>query len=93
MYYKYPYELAGKETGYASALIMRTDKNMKVLAGTRFLGVLKIADTAYITYHIENKDAWIIPGYEQGIFVSQVESIKNIKSVLRIILKKIKKSQ
>ena len=88
VYYKYPYELAGKETGYASALIMRTDKNMKVLAGTRFLGVLKIADTAYITYHIENKDAWIIPGYEQGIFVSQVESIKNIKSIKLILLGK-----
>ena len=88
VYYKYPYELAGKETGYASALTMRTDKNMKVLAGTRFLGVLKSADTAYITYHIEDKDAWIIPGYEQGIFVSQVESIKNIKSIKLILLGK-----
>lgn len=85
VYYKYPYELAEKEVGYASSLIMRTDKNMKVLAGTRFLGILKIFDTAYITYHIENKEAWIIPGYERGIFISQTEGIKN-KKELKLIL-------
>ena len=31
-------DLAGKDVGYISSLVLRTDDNMKTLAGTRFLG-------------------------------------------------------
>ena len=43
-------ELAGKETGYVSSLVIRSDKRTKVLAGTKFLGILKLFNTAYIPY-------------------------------------------
>ena len=78
-------ELAEMETGYISSLTLRADKNIRVLAGTRFLGILRIRDTAYIPYYLENENDWIIPGYEREIFKAQIEAIQGIKEI-RIIL-------
>ena len=58
---------------------------MKVLAGTKFLGVLKIRDEAYIPYHIESAEDWIIPGYEREIYLSQLTAMRDIKSVKVIV--------
>lgn len=85
VFYKTAKELAETETGYMSSLMLRSDRNMKVLAGTRFLGILKIKDTAFIPYHIESADDWIIPGYEREIYSSQIHSMKNIKDIKLIL--------
>ena len=78
-------ELADSETGYVSSLILRADSNIKVLAGTRFHGLLRMRDTVYIPYHIEGTSDWIIPGHEKEVFAGQVASLRGIKR-LRLIL-------
>ena len=79
------HELAEMETGYISSLTLRADKNIRVLAGTRFLGILRIRDTVYIPYYLESEDDWIVPGYEREIFKSQIEAMKGIKKIKLIL--------
>ena len=85
IYYKSAKDLTGVNTGYMSSLTIRSDKNMKVLAGTRFLGVLKHENKSYIPYHIENAEDWIIPAYEKEIYSSQVQTISRINEILLIL--------
>ena len=73
------------ETGYISSLTLRADKNIRVLAGTRFLGILRIRDTGYIPYYLESENDWMVPGYEREIFKSQIETVQGIKNI-KIIL-------
>ena len=77
--------LAGMKSGYISSLTIRADEDQKVLAGTRFLGILKINDSAYIPYFLSDENEWIIPGYENDTFISQIDSIKCIKKVNLVI--------
>lgn len=77
--------LADKNIGYVSSLMVRADNKIKPLAGTRFLGILKIADTAFVSYFIDNKDDWIVPNFERDIFSSQISVMGNIKET-QIIL-------
>ena len=85
IFYETAQALAGTDKGYTSSLMLRSDKNMKVLAGTRFLGLLKLEDKIHIPYCIESEDDWIIPGYEKDIYSSQVQNIKNIKDIQLIL--------
>lgn len=78
-------ELADTEVGYVSSLTLRSDNSIRVLAGTRFLGILKIRDTAYIPYYLESEAEWIVPGYEREIYQSQIETIQNIKKIKFIL--------
>lgn len=75
-------ELSGDETGYTSSLMMRSGSNMRVLAGTRFLGILRIYDSVYIPYYT---DGWIMPNYEKEIFRSQAAAVKGAER-LKLIL-------
>ena len=77
-------ELADKDIGYLSSLMIRTSRN-KSLAGTRFLGILKIGETANVIYHIENEEDWIIPGYEKDTFESQISTMRNVKETKLIL--------
>ncbi len=81
VFYRYPKELAGISEGYASTLMMRADKNMKVLSGSQFLGIYKNGDTVYIPYFVESKESQILPSFEKSMFMSQIDSMRNIKSV------------
>lgn len=71
-------QLSDSETGYVSSLMLRSDANMRVLAGTRFLGILKMGNTAYIPYYA---DGCMIPGFEREIFRSQLENLNGITDV------------
>ena len=81
----YPTELSDKN-GYVSTLIMRSDKNMKVLSCSQFLGILKTGDIVYIPYYIESKASTILPNFEQEIITSQILCFKNIKSVKLLLI-------
>lgn len=61
VYTKNVKELADNEQGYISSLMLRGDDKIRVLAGTRFHGLLKMRDAVYVPYHIEGSDDWIIP--------------------------------
>ena len=78
---KEPGELAGKETGYITSLASRADGGKKALAGTRFAGILKLRNTAYIAYVPLAENEWLIPGYEREIFLSQVSAMGKIRNV------------
>lgn len=77
-------ELAEKDVGYLSSLMIRTSRN-KSLAGTRFLGTLKIGEIVNVVYHIENEEDWIIPGYEKETFESLISTIRNVKETKLIL--------
>ena len=77
--------LAGKDVGYISSLVLRTDDNMKALAGTRFLGILKIRDIVYVTYHVESKNDWIVPGYEREIFFNEITQLSKPREIQLIL--------
>lgn len=85
IYHSRTRELAEKDVGYVSSLVIRADKCTKVLAGTKFLGILKIFNTAYIPYCVENENTSIIPGYEREIYRSQAEAAKGIKEIRVIV--------
>ncbi len=74
-------KLADKEIGYVSSLILRTDTNIRVLSGTRFLGILKIHDVLFMPYYVEGDEDWIIPSHEKLIYKSQVNAIKSINNI------------
>ncbi len=74
-------QLSEKETGYVSSLILRSDTNIRVLAGTRFLGLLKLFETVYIPYYLESQQDWIIPKHESEIYKAQVNAVKGVKDI------------
>ena len=78
IYYNSCRELADTECGYVSSLCLRKNDAMKVLAGTKFLGILKIYDTAYVSYYLD-KSSWIYPSYEKDTYSSQIQSVRNIE--------------
>ena len=77
--------LAGKEVGYISSMVLRTDDNMKALAGTRFLGILKMQDIVYVPYFLSNAEEWIIPGYEREIYTNEINQLRSVREI-QIIL-------
>lgn len=78
-------ELAGMDIGYLSSLMLRTDNNQRMLAGTRFLGILRMYDAAYVPYFLESEADWIVPGYEREIFTSQISALKGVRDT-RLLL-------
>ena len=85
MYFKTARDLSGIDCGYMSSLLLRSDNSLKVLSGTKFLGVLKIENTAYITYYVKERNSWMYPVFEREIFRSQVDSIREVKDIKLII--------
>lgn len=85
VYFKTARELSGIDCGYMSSLLLRSDNSLKVLSGTKFLGVLKIENTAYITYYVKERNSWMYPVFEREIFRSQVDSIREVKDIKLII--------
>ena len=84
IYYKSFRELAGTDCGYVSSLYMRMEDTMKVLAGTKFAGIFKLYDTSCVLYFAD-KDTWIYPGYEKDTYMSQIQSVREIKNI-RIVI-------
>lgn len=86
VFYKTTKELSEIQCGYMSSLLLRSDNSMKVLSGTKFLGVLKYEDIAYISYYVEDRKDWMYPTFEREVYRSQVEPIHNIKDIKLIIV-------
>jgi len=85
VYYKTARELSGIDCGYMSSLLLRSDNSMKVLSGTKFLGVLKIENEAYITYYVKERNSWMYPVFEREVYRSQVDSIREVKDIKLIL--------
>ena len=74
-------ELAGKEAGFLNTLMLRTDNNVKALAGTRFAGILKTENIANVVYYVENAEDWIVPGYERETFTAELSTMRGVKDI------------
>lgn len=77
--------LNGKDTGYISSLMMRSDNNKKVLAGARFLGVLKIFNTVYVPYFLANGNEKIQPAFERNTYTALADSLSGVRGIKLIL--------
>ncbi len=75
------HDLNESEIGYIVKTEMYDEYSQKVLANTRFLGLLKIHDTVYVPYYVEGYDDWILPNYEQETFMRLINELKNVRNV------------
>lgn len=75
------------EVGYVVKAELYNEYNQKSLAGTRFLGLLKIYDTVYVPYYVEGYDDWIIPNYEREIFMELIRELSGISDVKVMLVK------
>ncbi len=78
-------ELEKEKAGYIVKTELYGKYGKKNLAGTRFLGLLKIGNVVYIPYYIESDDDWIMPKYEQETFMYLTRELPSVKKV-RIML-------
>lgn len=81
VFFKNVHTLANAECGFVSSLVIRQENNGKVLAGARFLGILKIWERVYIPYIVKHKNEWIIPHFEKETFTSQTSAMRSAKKV------------
>lgn len=78
-------ELGGEDCIYIPSLVMRADSRNKQLAGTRFYGILRIRDTAYIFYHADKTADGAFPVYERTTFSSLVGSIGGLRRLVLVV--------
>ena len=79
-------ELAGMDVGYISTHLLRDDSNRKPLAETKFLGLLKIGDTVFIPYYVENADDWILQRFDRQMYEMFIDELEGVKHVGHILL-------
>ena len=68
-------ELKEKNYAYIPSLTVRADTKNKVLAGTKFYGILRIDDTAYVIYYADDEFDAIFPDYEEQTFSNLISRI------------------
>lgn len=78
-------ELDKGDCMYIPSLTVRADTKSKVLAGTRFYGILRIRDTAYVIYYADNAIDGIFAGFEEQTFFNMIYQIEDIKHIAIII--------
>ena len=81
VYFENTRELSGIQSGYMSCLVLRSDNSMKVLSGTKFLGVFKFENIAYIPYYVADRKSWMYPTFEREIYRSQVDAIRDVNDI------------
>lgn len=74
-------ELSKAECVYISSLTIRSQARSKVLAGTRFYGILRIRDTAFVVYYVDDEQNAIFPNYEEQTFLNIISGIDDIKHI------------
>lgn len=80
--------LKDKDCAYISSLVIRSDAKSRVLAGTKFYGILRIGDTAYVIYYAKNEIDYIFPDYEEQTFSNLISGLAHIRHIVILILSK-----
>ncbi len=70
---------------YIPSLTIRADTKSKVLAGTRFYGILRKGDTVYVLYSAGRDSVGIFPRYEEQTFLSLISRVNAVKHISIII--------
>lgn len=74
-------ELSKSKCAYISSLTIRSQTKSKVLAGTRFYGILRMRDTAFVVYYVDSEHNAIFPNYEEQTFLNIISGIDDIKHI------------
>lgn len=74
-------ELSKSKCAYISSLTIRSLTKSKVLAGTRFYGILRMRDTAFVVYYVDNEHNAVFPNYEEQTFLNIISGIDDIKHI------------
>lgn len=64
---------------YLPSLIIRAKTKSKVVAGTRFYGILRVKDTAYVVYYADENNDGVFPGYEEQTFINIISGLKTVR--------------
>ncbi len=78
-------QLNKEESGYICKHMLYEKYERRKIAGTRFLGILKLHDVVYIPYYVESSNDGILPKFEKNVYskiVSDLDGINNIKVML-----------
>lgn len=86
VYAKHIEQLDAHDLTYLPSLTVRADVRNKALAGTRFYGILRIRDIAYVIYYAENESDGIIPDYEEMTFMSLIGHLHSVKQVVIMVM-------
>ncbi len=78
-------ELNKADCVYIPSLTIRSDIKSRVLAGTRFYGILRIRETAYVIYYADNAEDGIFSSFEEQIFYNLISGIDNVKNIAIVI--------
>ena len=70
---------------YIPSLTVRAATQSKVLAGTKFYGILRIGDTAYVIYYTDEKAGGIYPEYEHQIFTGLVSGMTSVRKLVIVM--------
>ena len=71
---------------YIPSLIVRSKTKSKVLAGTKFYGILRINDTAYVVYYCDEENDGIYLEYEEQTFNNYISGLKNVRHTKILIV-------
>lgn len=71
---------------YIPSLTIRADKQSRSLAGTKFYGIIRMRDTAYVIYYADDERDGILPQFEEQTFSNLVSSISGIKHIIIAIV-------
>lgn len=63
---------------YIPSLTMRSNTGSKALAGTRFLGLLRMGDTIYVPYYVDRESEGLFPGYEKTTIKNHVTGLAGV---------------
>ena len=64
---------------YIPSLTIRGQVKSKVVAGTRFYGILRVKDTAYVVYYADGNNDGIFPGYEEQTFINLISGLRTVR--------------
>lgn len=78
--------LGETDCAYIPSLTVRADTKSRVLAGTKFYGIIRIGDTAYVIYYADNEMDAVFPDYEEQTFSNIIASISPIKHIVIVIM-------
>ena len=79
-------QLNKAECGYICKHMLYEKYERRKIAGTRFLGILKLHDVVYIPYYVESSNDGILPKFEKSVFSKIVSDLDGVKKIMIMLV-------
>ena len=79
-------QLNKEESGYICKHMLYEKYERRKIAGTRFLGILKLHDVIYIPYYVESSNDGILPKFEKSVFSKIVSDLDGVKKIIIMLV-------